>query len=543
MDKTAVDEIISSYIGKIFGFALTHVSNADQAEELAARITCQVYESLLKSQNVHNVNGYVYRISQNVYARFIHEQIHGRRYVSLDDMQLPTSHDFTKDIEQEETYTRLRQEISYMAGIQREILVLHYFERLKQYEISERLKIPIGTVKWHLHDARKQLKESITMRKTENLALKPIKFNSIGHDGNPGNNPPENFLSKRIAQNIVYAAYHESRTITEIAELIGTPAAFVEDEIACLEDNGFMEKQPGGKYLTTVCIHEGQTPEITNELHEVYMQHAKILCEKYVPQVIDAVNAFPADKVYSPKGDINFLMWSAITHACGTKLWVNDNDSSYYNSRLLIKRPDGGEYIAHVSIDDTFDWKKLNHDSSKYSACGSMNRWSEKYSLFAWQLDTIYDSRTGYWKDNLTCDYEYLYEYITGKLSKDIAHLSKFTRLLEKGYLIPEGQTEYVNIAVAALSTDEFANLLPEIPNELKAASEELDDKVFDIKKQLYPAHMQEIIRMNNSNILAQNGIRMRVLELLFADGVLQPLTNEQKRSVNTILFCDAIVI
>ena len=541
MDKTTVDEIISNYMGKIFGFALTHMSNTHQAEELAARITCQVYESLLKSQNVHNINGYVYRISQNVYARFIHELKHGQRYTPLENMQLFTPHDFTTDIEREETHTRLRQEISYMAGIQREILVLHYFERLKQYEIAERLSIPIGTVKWHLHDARKQLKESITMRKTENLALKPVKFGSIGHDGNPGNNPPENFLSKRIAQNIVYAAYHEARTITEIAELIGTPAAFVEDEMAYLEDNGFMEKLPGGKYLTTVYIHEGETPEIANELHELLMQHAKILCEKYVPLVINAVKAFPANKIYSPKGDINFLMWSAITYACGTKLWLNNNDSSYYNSRLLVKRPDGGEYITHVHVDDTFDWKKLNHELNKYNACGNMHRGSEKYNVFAWQLDTTYDSRTGYWQDNHNSDYEYLYEYITGKLTKDVAHLDKFTRLLEKGYLIPEGQTEYVNMAVAALSADEYANLLPEASNELKTISEELDSKFFDIKKQLYPAHMQELIRMNNSNILGQNGIRTRVLELLLTEGTLQPLTDEQKRSVNTILFCDTL--
>jgi len=538
MDKATADQIITTYMPKIFGFALTHEQNSHKAEELAARITCEVYESLLKSKEVHNINGYIYRISQNTYARYVHEETHGRGQLNIDTMQIPYPHDFTTEIELQQTLDRLRKEISYMAGIQREILVLHYFDRMKQYEIAERLKIPIGTVKWHLHDARKQLKENVTMKRTENLALRPVRFGNISHDGNPADNPPDKLLARCFSQNVCYATYHQARTITEIAELLGTPAAFVEDEVSYLEYHGFVEKQPGGKYLTTVFIQEGETPEMVNATHELFMNCAAVVCEEYVPLVIGAIKALPPDKIYSPHADENFLLWSAITYACGVKLWENENHS-IYSTRLNVKRPDGGEYVALAHVDDIFDWSKLNHDANKYQACGSMNRWDEELQIFAWQLDTIHDSRTGFYMDNHTSDYTDLYLYFTGQLPKDAANVEKYKRLLDKGYLLQNNTGEYVNMAVMSMSNHDFDNCLPEITSEVKAACEELADKIFDIIKPLYPAHMHELVRM--FGFKSHNPIRTRVLELLLENGTLKPLTAEQQKSVNTIMFCDRL--
>ena len=543
MDKSKADEIITDYMGKIFGFALTHMSNTDKAEELASRITCEVYESLLKAGDIHNLNGYVYRISHNVYARFIDEMKRGyAQHISLDAVQLSTPHNFTTNIEREETHARLRREVSYMAGIQREIIVLHYFERLKQYEIAERLQIPIGTVKWHLHDARKQLKERVFMRKTENLALKPIKFDEMGHDGNLGPDWRDTsyYLARQVTQNVAYAAYHQARTMTEIAETTGIPAAFVEDEVAYLEDNGFMDKQPSGKYLTNIFIGEGETPEMAEESHKRGMAYAQIICEKYVPLVVDAVKAFPADKLYIPENDENFFLWLAVTFACLNKLHTpHPNIPDRYNSRYNVKRPDGGEYIALAEIYGDYDWSQLTFDPQKYSACGSMTRGNE--AVYAWQLDTYYDSRTGGWQDNLTEDYVDLYEFIKGALPKDVAYADRFKRLYDKGYLVAQGDGDYVNMLTTTLPYSEFTALLPAMPEELMAVSEKLDGEVYQMMKRYYAPHMHDLVRMRFVNSLGRNGICTRVLELLLENGTLKPLTSAQKRAVNTIMFCDTL--
>ena len=87
MDKSMVDGIMVEYVPKIFGFAFSKLTNTDKAEELASRITYDVYVSLLNASDIHNIAGYVYRVARNVYARFVDEETRGR-YYSLDNMKI-----------------------------------------------------------------------------------------------------------------------------------------------------------------------------------------------------------------------------------------------------------------------------------------------------------------------------------------------------------------------------------------------------------------------------------------------------------------------
>ena len=75
MDKDKADKIIIGYLEKAFGFALTKTNNIDEAEELASRIIFDVYKSLLRSDDIQNIDGYVYRVARNVYARFVDEVV------------------------------------------------------------------------------------------------------------------------------------------------------------------------------------------------------------------------------------------------------------------------------------------------------------------------------------------------------------------------------------------------------------------------------------------------------------------------------------
>jgi hypothetical protein len=48
MDKPQADRIIKDYIKPLYGFALNKTGNIAEVEELAGRITLEVYQTLLK---------------------------------------------------------------------------------------------------------------------------------------------------------------------------------------------------------------------------------------------------------------------------------------------------------------------------------------------------------------------------------------------------------------------------------------------------------------------------------------------------------------
>ena len=78
-----------------------------------------------------------------------------------------------------ETIRRLQTEIAYLSKLQRRIVIAYYFENRKQADIATELGVPLGTVKWHLFEAKKELKRGMdTMRKASELKFNPIKFHS-----------------------------------------------------------------------------------------------------------------------------------------------------------------------------------------------------------------------------------------------------------------------------------------------------------------------------------------------------------------------------
>ena len=545
MDKKDVDKITAEYMKKVFGFALSKTMNSEKAEELASRIIFDVYISLLKADYVHNIEGYIYRVSRNVYARFVDEEVRGR-HISLDEESIAGEEDFTANFEKNETYIRLRREVSYLGKTQREIVVMHYFQKLKQLEIAQRLDIPLGTVKWHLHDARNQLKNKLEeniMREKGTLGINPVKL-EVGMSGRYGSKgeTPSDYFTKLISQNIAYAAYHEPKTITEIAEELGVAAAFIEDEITVLEDMGFIDKVANGKYQTNMLIRES-TKEIAEEKHKLYKKYAKIVREKYIPLVLDAMKDYKSKKIYVPKDNLNFLMYSAVAYAIRYMLYFKQ-DMDTHSSKYFIKRKDGGEYVASGKIRHDY---KISFDWKKYNVPSNMTEGSQH--TYSWQITSYYDSRTESCRDFKGEDHECLYEYITGKITKIPEHADKFKMLFDKGYLVSEGDSEYVNIIVAGIFNDNnfnnpiqyFNTLLPAPPEELKTVGEEFDNEVQKLDNSQHPAHVRDLHRMWNSNNLCNQNLIAYVFELLLEDGTLKPLTDTQKLSVNTIMFCDTL--
>ena len=370
---------------------------------------------------------------------------------------------------------------------------------------------------------------------TENLNLKPVRFTHTGSSGNTMGKGTDYYLSKLIAQNIAYAAYHRPKTITEIAEALGAPAAFIEDEIASLEDNGFLDKMPGGKYQTNIYI-EHLDKEVMERKHELFKRYVKPVCEQYIPLVLESVKEHKSMGLYTPKDDINFLIWTLISYACKHKFYFKPGP---YDSKYRVKRKDGGDYIATAAIIDE-DTANLSFDPLVYQAPNNMTRWGD-YPVHSWQLTTYYDTRTNDYGDNRYEDYCWLYDVMAGKTAKDPANADKFKRLYDKGYLVTDGDNDYVNMVVSCKSQDDLIAALPAPPDSLKQAADELDQAMFALEKDRFPPHMQELCRLWNSNCLSAQDFVAYVLAQLIDDGVLKPLTDVRKASVNTIMFCDML--
>ncbi len=564
MEKSAVDSIITEYVPRIYGFALSKTGDSREAEELASDITYEVYLSLLRAEEIYHVNSYIWRISSYVYARYADRRRKGRERgeISIDGMEAmirdtggrwPEALTDTDDpatlagrederAAHADDLRRMRREIAYLGDTQRKIIVAHYLHGQTVAAIAHTLDIPAGTVKWHLYDARKTIQEGMKMKRSKGqLGYEPIQLEGLGHGGSPGTTgDTSTHLATRLAQNIAYAAYDEPKTEAEIAEELGLSPLYLAEFIQDLEEYAFLTRLPNGKLRTDVVI-DRPTKASTEAIHRERMRAAQRIADDYLEQMMANIDAYMeahGDALYIPDHDRNLWRWTAFMIG-----WFQQNQSVDEKTQADLgafhyERPDGGCFTAFASLATSFD---VDFDQRRYFVCGVMTRSSDLYGgIHSTQIRTNYDSRNGYWAENLGEDYVTLYECYTGQLPETEPNADKYRRLFERGLLVRREGAPSVNVIVRKAGTPEldlFAGINMDSFNEMLR---DVGATIGEMKVPLYAPHMKDYIRACN---LAHphTQLFMYLYEQLLDRGYLTVPADDRRGGITTLVTAEAL--
>lgn len=535
MIKQKADALITEYLPKIYGFAVSKSFGYGEAEDLCSDIVNELYRSLLAAGKIYNIDGYVWRISAHVYSKFVSSKKQ-HQGISIDGMDIPFHDEYFSD--EDEELLRLRREISFLSKVRREIVYSYYYENKSITAISSAMKLPVGTVKWHLNKARNDLKEGFVMeRKIGKLGLKPIKATDFGHSGNPGaNGGPEFYLGDSLNLNIVYSVYRNPKTTEEIAEELGATPVLIEEKIDFLESNGFLVKQSKNRYTTYVNFDpETYSLEETENTLKKQREVAKLLAKDYAQSIQKAIADYP--DVYIPGGNKELLEAAAIIYGVinKCKLPTNKDLSKYY-----IKTTDGGDFITYVHLPS----ERIDKDyvptlePQDLTSCGNMNRLSEKYPVYSWSVDTKFCSREGFWKNNLLSDYEYLYEFMTGEISDTPANADKFKRLRERKFITPDNK---VNIMVIKGKSEDFFGTIPSLDDTVKKEFAGYALESAEVTARSYPPQMRDLIISTHAGNFVSNHVAVMVMDILYKNGTFRPLTENERVTSDLIMFCDRL--
>lgn len=561
MDKEAADRIITEYVPKIYGFALSKTRDTGEAEELASDITYEVYLSLLREGEIFHVNRYIWRISSFVFAHWAAKKSRMRAQggisvdevmesVATDGMRMPEAlidreeEERAERAEHADSLRRLRREIAYLGELQRQIIVAHYYGGQPVQTIAKAMNLPVGTVKWHLYDARQTIKEGMNMERTKGtLGISPIRFASMGHSGYAGpTGDTAAHLNTVLAQNIAYAAYRTPKTEEEIAEELGITPVFLADIVAHLEEYGFMSRVEGNRLRTDIII-EQSTKESDEAIHALKVETAARLCETFMPAWVANMDGYyeaHKDDIYLPDRDRNLWLWSAFM--MGQNAFDGQNAAKIDEETMKqyrIKRPDGGEFTAHASIEDDYS---VSYDGSLYWACGYMTRESYRYNgLFALQMSTTCDSRPKGWQDNTTEDYETLYECYTGKLPETQPNAYKYQRLFDRGLVVRREGEISVNVPVLRQGMEPFDLFRGVDMEAVHAMYTAYAEKLLSIQLDLYPAHVQDYIRACSKAGTYTGSLYMYFYRWMLDNGILTLPEDDRRGGIMTVVWADTL--
>lgn len=551
MNKSQADTIILQYQKKIYGFALSKLSDLAEAEELASEIICQVYQAFRQQDNIANPDGYVYRIARNIYAQTIRRKKQ-TTYAELWEGAAIYEDTSYSRLEQDETMQTLRRGIGLLSKQQRTIIYLHYYENKSIGEIAQHMTLPIGTVKWHLSEARTHLNNTLTRKegsfmshKNKQLAVNPIYFISMGHNGNPGSTGnTKDYFTSRLRQNIAWCCYHTQHTAEEIARLLETPLFYIESEVEALVDYGYLDimnsaKHP--KYRTNMVIEDYRKRD-SQEKDQFFQETAKILCNELYPAVLDSFEKEPEHWGFHAAGqNINYMKYNLVMLITNYLCFQPTYNWSEQFEKYAVRRPDGGHFVAHAIVSDDCHSKQIPDPYWVYGYMTQELRQDKETFIASTQLNCRFCSRNADYRDNPSADWKNLFQWIQ---NPETLAPEAYKQLCDKGYIRDNQMVlMYLPFPNKSKSENSFSSLCQQVihnhvtlSDRLKDFGKEVDNTWYELQKPLYPEHILPIIRWYSTSSLNRSAIIPYVIEEMLGRGMLEPLSEEERKTVFTVI-------
>jgi len=150
--REALERLLDLYEKKIFRMAVMMLRDTGRAEEVTQEIFLKVWQVLPTYDRRAAPSTWLYTIARNTCLTAVRAQSY-RRTTPLDSSSEPAvSSTAPLSIE-------LDQYLSRLPEAQREVITLFYLEERSVEDVAQLLDLPEGTVKSHLHCARRALAE------------------------------------------------------------------------------------------------------------------------------------------------------------------------------------------------------------------------------------------------------------------------------------------------------------------------------------------------------------------------------------------------
>ncbi len=162
------EEIVREHQAMVFR-TLMRLTGSRDVEDLAQDVFLRLYRALPAFRGEALLSTFLYRIVANVAQdEWKRRRRDDRPLVSFSEEEsqweerLPhPGPDAEQQFAARQFQYAVEQELQQLSPMERTVLVLYHQEELSYEQIAHALKLPIGTVRTHLHRGRKRLREAI----------------------------------------------------------------------------------------------------------------------------------------------------------------------------------------------------------------------------------------------------------------------------------------------------------------------------------------------------------------------------------------------
>jgi len=148
----ALERLLDDYQHKVYRMVLVMLRDAGRAEEVTQDIFVKLWRALPLYDGRATVGTWLYTIARNTCLSALRAERY-RRTSALTEANEPSAPSSTP------TTLSVEQCLSRLPGVQRQVITLFYLQERSVADVAAMLDLPEGTVKSHLHRARRALGE------------------------------------------------------------------------------------------------------------------------------------------------------------------------------------------------------------------------------------------------------------------------------------------------------------------------------------------------------------------------------------------------
>ena len=539
MKKSELLKLIDqNLLDKLFGFCYSRTPGSQQAEELCSDI---VYE-LVKAANCEGEIGaerendtaalyaFIWRVARNVYADYAeHRQRETARTATGDTdalFALLSDEDDTEEREamerDRETLRRIYREIANLSYAYRTVMIAYYLDGTPIRDIAHMLGTQENTIRQRLFSARETVRKEVTNMETTQkpITLQKIDLNLWGN-GDPTSGDPRSLIQRQFSRHIAWLCRKNEMSAREIAEELGVPMIYVEEELKIQTDGvgkthyATLRKLPNCRYTTNIPLLSreeflaGRAP---------YEMHYPALCNKILGYIRKHAREYFCFPYLNHSPSLDLIFWQhlpVLAHKLG------DMIDELLKEKYFADVPPADRpfhlfgYEATNTTDGFCGWDGIaGKNLCGYRQVGLENIYTPKLQAHFHCGHDIANDET----------IQLAIRAIEGLPVSDLSEdeREQAAKAIKCGYLMREEDTLYTKILVMTKEDAKRVYLIDhDLRDDIRPIAEEIAEKTAAWLRSVLPSHLLSDYLMVSH--LASAGVFDAVCEDLIRHGLLEP--------------------
>lgn len=523
-----LQKIDNELIEKLYGFCYARTNDSYEAQDLCSDILYALIKSASGEGEIRDLYGFIWRVARNVYADFSEKRRRETDARISDDPEEILSGIAAEEDEEDDTEDLLRavyRRISYLTRAYREVMIAFYIDGKSTAQIAKEQKISETALRQRLFAARKKVKSEVDkMNDTNN---RPTSLNKVDYViwgfGNPLWGDPLNGFEREFSKHVLWLCFKKPSSATEVAEELGVPTVYVEEELEILTRGangkyGLLRKVGNGKYAINFVLFDTDVMEKASILYEERLPQICDIIAEYIEEHKEEYLSFP---YLNKKVDLNLILWQQVHDLAGTV------DRIVYS--ILAKK----HFAKEQKPDRPFSVFGYVDNGKIYGGGRDSIKAENICGFSAIHMANIYNKRL---QKHFACDHnisndpqiQLALKAIEGLAVASLSDVEKehAAKAIEQGYLYREGDTLYTKILVNdGKDSDCLFTVTRNLTSEvLTKEAEAIAEKLADLIRKNVPEYLHG--EWSFANELASLPVFDALVEALIERGLLTPPEN-----------------